>query len=350
MEGEGACSGPGSGPSAGSGPVSVRLKALWTKLLPWGSLAVGIAGALLMDRGPKRGALLAGAAIAMWLTLFVLRILGERAHALGMEGQRPFFVRAVELSSLLATQSLVHLGLFFALPFYVQAASLDIGHGIFLAGLCALSLASLWDPLSEWLLRHPLLAPLLPASASFAALCAVLPGLGLSTHESLWAACAISCAGVLATALAGARAGQRARTFGLTSLAVLLFPLALGLGAARIVPAAPLRLVQIEIGTQREGRWVADPADRFPDAPARLVCATAIFSPLGVRDRLFHVWTRDGQPRARIELDIRGGRGAGFRTLSRIGPLGARPAGEYRCSVVTQAGQVLGSRRVRVGS
>lgn len=333
----------------GAGPVSVRLKALWTKLLPWGSLAVGIAGALFMDRGPKRGALLAGAAIAMWLTLFVVRILGDRAQALGMEGRRPFFVRAVEFSSLLATQSLVHLGLFFALPFYVQAASFDIGHGLFLAGLCALSLASLWDPLSEWLLRHPLLAPLLPASASFAALCAVLPGLGLSTQESLWAACAISCSGVLATALAGARAGERARTSLLTALAVLLFPLALGLGAGRIVPAAPLRLMQIEIGTRREGRWVADPAERFAAAPARLVCATAIFSPLGVRDRLFHVWTRDGQPRARIELDIRGGRGAGFRTLSRIGPLGARPAGQYRCSVVTQAGQVLGSRTVRVG-
>ena len=262
--------------------------------------------------------------------------------------RRRFVMRAFELSSLLATQSLVHLGLFFALPFYVQAASLDLGHALFLAGLCALSLASLWDPLSEWLLRHPLLAPLLPASASFAALCAVLPGLGLSGQQSLWVACAISCGGVLATALAGAPAGQRAKTLLLTSLAVLLFPLGLMLGAARIVPAAPLRLIQIEIGTRREGHWVADPAERFSPAPARLVCATAIFSPLGVRDRLFHVWTRDGQLRARIELDIRGGRGAGFRTLSRIGPLGARPAGEYRCQVVTHAGQVLGSRTVRV--
>ena len=283
MKGEGEEEGEsGTGTGTGTGTGFERLRRIGVAILPWGSLAVGIVGAFLMDRGPKRGALLAGAAIAMWLTLFVLRIIGDRARALGLE-RRPFVMRAVELSSLLATQSLVHLGLFFALPFYVQAASLDLGHALFLAGLCALSLASLWDPLSGWLLRHPLLAPLLPASASFAALCAVLPGLGLSGQQSLWVACAISCGGALATALAGAPSGQRAKALLLTSLAVLVFPLGLMLGAARIVPAVPLRLIQIEIGTRREGRWVADPAERFspvrrgssarPQSSRRSACA-----------------------------------------------------------------------------
>jgi hypothetical protein len=333
----------GPRPVSGSRP---RLLALVLKLLPWISLVFGIAGAIVMDRGPKRGALLAGAAVAMWFTLLVLRVVASRARAMGVQPR--FAARAVELSSLLATQSLVHLGFYFALPFYVQAASLDLGHGLFLVGLCALSLVSLWDPLSGWLLRHPLLAPLLPATASFVALSAVLPGLGLSTQQSLWAACAISGAGMLATTLAGAPPGQRAKSALLTLAAVLLLPLALRLGAARIVPAAPLRLMQIEIATRREGRWVGDPAERFRTVPERLFCATAIYSPLGVRDRLFHVWTHDGAPRARVELDIRGGRGAGFRTFSRIVP-GARGGGEYRCRVETQAGQVLGSRTVRVG-
>jgi multidrug transporter EmrE-like cation transporter len=339
-------------PELGAPPArTARLRARFAALLPWASLAAGIGGAIFMDRGPKRGALLAGAAVLMWLTLLALRVIADRARvsAAPAGGRRRYALRAIELSSLLATQSLVHLGLFFALPFYVQAASLDIGHGLFLGGLSLLALASLWDPLSEWLLRHPLLAPLLPASASFAALLAVLPGLGLSTQQSLWAGSGIAAAGVLATALAGAAPGQRAKTLALTSLALLLLPLSLWLGAARIVPAVPLRLVQIEIGTRREGRWVADPAERFRGAPERLVCATAIFSPVGVRDRLFHVWTRDGKPRARVELDIRGGRSAGFRTFSRIGPLGAHAEGEYRCRVETQAGQVLGARSVRVG-
>ena len=134
-------------------------------------------------------------------------------------------------------------GLFFALPFYVQAASLDLGHALFLAGLCALSLASLWDPLSEWLLRHPLLAPLLPASASFAAPVRRAAGPRALGGSRACGSRARSRAAASSPPRSPARprASARRRLL-LTSLAVLLFPLGLMLGAARIVPAAPLRL------------------------------------------------------------------------------------------------------------
>lgn len=338
-------------PPAVDPPLAGRMRKRALAILPWASLAVGIAGAIFMDRGPSRGAFVAGATVAVWITLLVMRMVGRRVHVERLQpAARPgWLLRAAHFSSLLATQSLVHLGLYFALPFYVRAATWDPGHGLFLLGLVALALVSLWDPLSEKFLTHPLLAPLLPAFASFVALPAVLPGLGLSIQHSLWLAAILAGAGMVVTAVTGAAPGQRAKS-ALLSLAVACsFSLALALGAARIVPAAPLRLVAIAIGTQREGRWLADATDRFAKPPARLVCATAIASPLGVRDRLFHVWTRDGQPRARVELDIRGGREAGFRTYSRIGPLGAHASGVYRCRVETQSGQVLGSHSVRVG-
>jgi hypothetical protein len=332
-------------------PASTRTSRLTARvraLLPWGSLAIGVASMLTMDRGPKRGALIACAAVALWVMLIALQWLVRAAQARASE-RTPFWLAAAQWSSLLAAQSLSQLALFFAVPFYIKAAaSDDVGHALFLVGLCALSLASLWDPLTAWLFTHPLIAPLLPALASFVALNAVLPGLGLSTRTSLWLSAAVAGAGAALTSIASAPGGGRLRVAAIALPAVLLIPLALRLGAARLVPAAPLRLVKIEIGTQRQEHWVADPGARIAGVPERLLCATAIYSPIGVRDRLFHVWTRDGQPRARVELDIRGGRDAGYRTFSRIGPLGRSGAGVYRCSVETLTGQVLGSTSVRV--
>jgi hypothetical protein len=317
-------------------------------LLPWLSLVTGIAGAVLMDRGPKRAAGVALCAVALWLTLLSLhgfaRLDPERGGP-----RRRLLLRAVRHSTLLATQSLVQLTLFFALPFYYKAASLHLGHIVFMGALGLSCAASLWDPLTEWLLSRPLRAPLLPAIGSFVALNAVLPALGMSTRTSLWIAACTSVSGVVLLSAFNAPAGRRVHVTLLALLGALLLPLALVLGLARIVPAAPLRLVSIEFGTRIANRWVADPAERFEHAPQRLFCATAIASPIGVRDRLFHVWRYDGEQRARIELDIRGGRGAGWRTFSRVQLGGVHAGGTYRCSVETASGQVLGEKSVRVG-
>jgi hypothetical protein len=76
-----------------------------------------------------------------------------------------------------------------------------------------------------------------------------------------------------------------------------------------------------------------------------LHCATAIASPLGLHDKLFHVWKKDGKERARIPLKIVGGRKQGWRTHSRITP---GIDGKYTCTVETASGQVLGSRSVKI--
>jgi hypothetical protein len=317
--------------------------------LPWLSLGIGIAGALFMDRGPKRAAITALAAVALWLTLLAMHGVA-RVDAAAAGPRARWLIGAVRRSSLLATQSLVQLTLFFALPFYYRAASSYVGHVVFMGVLCAVSAASLWDPLTEWLFTRPLLAPLLPAIGSFAALTALLPGLGLSTRASLWIGAAAATSGVVLLAAFAAPELERAHVVALALASALLLPLALHFGAARIVPAAPLRLVKIEFGTRIAQRELLDARERFASAPARLYCATAIASPVGVRDRLFHVWSHDGAPLARIELDVRGGRGAGFRTFSRIQLREGRARGEYRCTVETAAGQVLGERSSQIGT
>jgi hypothetical protein len=328
-------------------PAPPAPPALWRRLVPVVSLVLGVVSALMMDRGPGRAALVALSAIGLWATLLCMLWLGRTLS----EDAGPLRRRLVSLAhflSLLATQSLVQLALFFALPFYLSAAGADPAHLVFLALLLLLSAATLWDPLTERMLTAPLVAPLLPAVGSFAALTAVLPGLGMSTEHALWVAAATSGAGALLIGAAGTVPGRRGRVLASGLVVVALLPLSLWLGAARIVPAAPLRLVRAEIGTHRDGKWVVGVAERFAQAPGRLFCATAIASPVGVRDRLFHLWTKDGVERARVALDIRGGRSAGYRTQSRI-TVGSRERGTFRCNVVTASGQRLGGVSVRVG-
>jgi hypothetical protein len=321
--------------------------ALWRRLLPFASLALGVASALTMDRGPRRAALVALAAIGSWATLLCMHWLG-RTVSDDAGRLRRRLVSLAHFVSVQATQSLVQLALFFALPFYLRAAGDDPAHLVFIGLLAFLSAASLWDPLTERMLLAPLLAPLLPAVGSFAALTAVLPGLGLSTEHALWVAAATSGAGALLIGAASALPSQRRHVLASGLVVVALLPLSLWLGAARIVPAAPLRLVRAEIGSSRDGKWVGGVAERFAPSPGRLFCATAIASPVGVRDRLFHLWSKDGVERARVALEIRGGRDAGYRTQSRI-TVGSRERGSFRCSVVTASGQRLGSVSVRVG-
>jgi hypothetical protein len=326
-------------------PYGGVVKRVWA-IVPWVSFALGAIGAYIMDRGPDQSWLIALGAIGVWITVLGLRFV-SRYERPSLVGAPKAFAVAARISLILATQGLMQLTLFFALPFffYASAAALDIGHGVFLLLLTAMSLASLWDPLTEKLLKRPLLSSALPAFGSFAALTAVLPSLGLSTQVSLWLAVLSAVIGFPIITAASVEPGQRLKWVSLSCALALLFPLLMYLGAARIVPAAPLRLVDAAIGTELVGRWVKEPVKTLEHVPARLHCATAIASPLGLRDQLFHVWRKDGKERVRIALKIVGGRKQGWRTHSRITP---GVPGKYTCTVETASGQSLGSRSVKI--
>jgi hypothetical protein len=110
-----------------------------------------------------------------------------------------------------------------------------------------------------------------------------------------------------------------------------------------------MQLISAEVGTRQVGRGVADPDDHFASRPGRLLCATAIGAPLGVRDELLHVWRHDGVVVDRIPLTVTGGREDGFRTWSSKRNLGEAPDGSWSCAVETAAGQFLGERRFTIG-
>jgi hypothetical protein len=336
-------------PAVHSNAVHSKLRSLLSRALPVFSFASGAASALFMDRGPKRAAAVAAGTVAAWLSLVVLHGL-MRFELKEGQGRLPrLLLWLARFSGMTLTQGMIQLGLFFCAPFYFHAAivgvaQVDPWHTAFLAGLLLASALTLWDPLTEWLLRKPLLAPLLPAVTSFATLNCVLPGLGLSTQRSLWIAAA---AAALAPPLmigALAPAGRRWRRALLALLTGLALMAALRLGATRLIPAAPLRLVRAEIGTQLDGKWIRDPGERLASTPERLICATAIASPVGLKDRLFHVWRKDGRELWRIELELTGGRAEGYRTRSTLRHFPTPARGRYECSVVTAAGQLLGTR------
>ncbi|MBX7078095.1 MAG: DUF2914 domain-containing protein [Nannocystaceae bacterium] len=330
-----------------------RVVHLTQRVLPWASLAVGIVGALMMDRGPKRGAIVAAVALASWLVLMLVIWL-ERVHEARQAAATPAapevvgrIVRGARFSTLMLMQSSIHLQLYFALPFYFKSWAGTLGHTVFLAVLCAAALASLWDPLTERLLMRTRGGLLLPAFATFVVMAAVLPGLGLSNTGALWAASGAGALALPVMVFADRVHGRKlAGSIAAAIAAALVLPLALLGGGARLVPAVPMHLVSAEIGTRRGGYDVLDPTDALARAPAKLVCATAIFAPLGVRERLLHVWRKDGHVVDRIELEIRGGREQGFRTYSVKRNFGEDPRGEWSCAVETAWGQFLGERRV----
>jgi len=324
-------------------PYGGVVKRVWA-VVPWLSFVAGAIGAYVMDRGPDQSWLIALGAIGTWIAVLGLRFV-SRFERPSLVGAPKAFVVAARISLILATQGLMQLTLFFALPFFFYAAAFDIGHGVFLLLLALMCLASLWDPLTERLLKRPLLASALPAFGSFAALTAVLPALGLSTEVSMWLAVLSAVIGFPIITAASFEPGKRLRWVAIACGLALLFPALIYLGGARIVPAAPLRLVDAAIGTELEGRWVKEPVKTLEHVPARLHCATAIASPLGLHDQLFHVWRKNGKQRARIALKIVGGRKLGWRTHSRITP---GDVGKYTCTVETASGQVLGSRSVKI--
>jgi hypothetical protein len=293
--------------------------------------------------------------VAVWLALTLALWLGRsRALSAGVALQ-PRWLALLRYFSLVVTQSSVQMCLFFALPFYFRAADVspghvDPGHGAFLVVLGLFCGISLWDPWSARWLARPLLGPLLPAVATFVGLNVVLPGFGVATHRSLWWASGVASGATALLWVFGAPAARRAQLRAAALGGSVLVPLALWLGAARVVPPAPLRLVRAEFGTRQSGKWIADPVENLAQAPERLICASAVAAPLGLRDQLFHVWRKNGRELARFRLDFVGGRSEGYRTRSWIGPFGDRAEGRYSCSVVTESGQQLGSRSMRIGA
>jgi hypothetical protein len=318
------------------------------RYLPWGSLAVGIGGALLMDRSPKGAWIVLVSAVLGWTAMWGFALVG-RLDPADYSGRRRKLVVAARFASLVVTQSLIQNCLLFSLPFYVQATTLDPLQIGFLLTMLAIVVISLWDPFYERAVRGRVAALGFMGFATFCGLNAVLPPLGLGNGASLIVSGLFAAIGVpLQTIALTPPAQRKRRKLIVGGFVAVVVSLALAFGGARFIPPAPMQLSSMAIGTELVDKQVEEPVGEVTGLPKVLYCATAIASPRGVKDRLFHVWRKDGDVKDEVELRVSGGRKEGFRTWSKKTRLGRDPFGTWTCSVETKAGQLLGRRTVEV--
>jgi hypothetical protein len=320
------------------------LETWFARLSPWASLLMSSLSAVFMDRSEQQGAWAVGFA-ALGFVALILFGLAHRPRDTAAVEELGRLHKLVRFTTLAGSQSLIQNSLFFSAPFYLQASAFTPGQCIFLAAFGAASVLCAWDPWCMRVLLHPLLGPALMAFASFAAWNAVLPMLGVPHRRAIWPS-AIAVAVLVSVAhWFGSAPGLRRLE---AVLAGLLLPLVLAALGVKLLPAAPLKVVEIGIGTRVAERKLVGRATRFASAPERLTCLSSVFAPRGLSENLVHVWTRDGEPLTRIELSVRGGRKAGFRTWS-TQPLPRGARGLYRCELLTQLGQTLGVTQARIG-
>jgi hypothetical protein len=169
--------------------------------------------------------------------------------------------------------------------------------------------------------------------------------LGMPHRRAMWLSAALVSALIPLVYLLRERDHPRRFWLGLFGA---LLPLFLAGFGVRALPAAPLKVVDIGIGTAVRERALLGRAARLDQAPDKLWCYSAIFAPRGLKDDLVHVWSLEGRELTHIPLSVRGGRKLGYRTWSFL-PVPSGTRGEYQCQVRTQFGQTLGVSAVRIG-
>ena len=315
----------------------------------WGasiaSLALGLWTVFVFRRGTPHVALIVGYLLLLWLLVAVAaEIWGPAPNR-----RRRFVVTAVEY----AIQTLYHNLLLFVLPAYWAASTLGSPNGGFIVAVGVAALLTAIDPwyaalVNRWTwVKHALLG-----FSVFAALNVALPLVGVRPFAALMGSAALSALGLTpALRRHTDMSWQRAATATLVLAAAAVLLVWYGRAA---VPPAPLFLARAVAARDVTGLEPVDPVPGVvPEATVRgwggIAAYTAVYAPVGLRQPISHVWTRDGELIARIPMvTIEGGRQQGFRTWSRHKELSGPLAGRYTVDVLTASGQLIGRLQFQI--
>ena len=313
------------------GQHGAHRQTLLARLLPLGSLLLGIASALWMSRSPERAPLIIGAAVLGWFAITVAVVVVRRFSAVASSRRS----KAVRWVALAVSQTIVMQALVFPIPFFARAlwplSPQYLPFGV--AYVVALAVGW-WDPWYEKLARRPGALVALQAFAAFVGCLTVLPIVGLSNEATFTAAgIVVGIAAPLGLWLTG---GRGRWVLGAVAAALLVLLVVAG---APLVPPVPLSQHSAALCTGIVDREPQGAATVF-ESPSQLFCHTAISAPLGLKDKLVHVWLKDGTPLQTVPLEVAGAQRAhGFRTWSRL----AHPTpGRMTCRTETALGQVVG--------
>jgi hypothetical protein len=240
--------------------------------------------------------------------------------------------------------------LFFLLPIYYASATAWSPNLLFVGILGVSALISTLDVFYDQHLsvRRGLTAVFF-AFNLFACINVMLPVVfRISNRVALPVSAALA---VLAFATIRYRLGELARYkirlhVGLAGM-VLVLLVALG---RPLIPPAPLRVLKTEFGAgiDRQALRVTGPLASLPEEwSGRLYAVTAIYAPLGLRDRVEHRWYQDGRLiYVSPYYSLSGGRPEGFRLWSAATVKDLRRGTRVRVDVRSEAGQLVGRAEV----
>jgi hypothetical protein len=306
----------------------------------------GLLSFFLVERHEGVARLMAVAMLVSWVLLVVERALSQAVSARFGFGLSPVLVRYL-------TQFTHQESLFFALPFFVASTSWNSGQALFTSVLGVMALVTIIDPVYFGrLARRRWLFLSFHTLTLFALLLVVLP-LILQVPAMQSYQLALAVAVVLSfPSLAGSITVPR------WWRGVLVLALLAGLGAvgwlARLwVPPAALRLTQVAVATEIDVEQRAPRQSLRSLSVARLhrdglYAYTAIHAPLGLRERVRHVWLHEGREVDRIEIDVAGGRAEGYRAWTHKRNFPEAPQGRWQVRVLTADDRMIGTLRFRV--
>lgn len=317
----------------------------YRRLVPVVSFIVGVGSFFLVERQAQLAQWLMALLLLGWIWLLGEGLFG-RWLSRWLGEQLPYD------AARFGAQSLHQETLFFVLPFFLATTTWFSGQILFTGTLILAAAISTIDPLyfgqiaaRRWLFFG------FHAFALFAALLTALPIMFQLTAGQSLALATVAMVIFALPSLAGLIDVRRTRRWAL----LVVIALALGTVAWTTrgwIPPATLRVTDAAVTFRvAEGDRVHGnhrplvPAERLDEG---LYAFTAIRAPRGLHQRVLHVWQHDGKVVERIPLEIVGGRAQGFRAWSRKTAFPSDVRGDWRISVMTDDGQLIGVIRFRV--
>lgn len=251
-----------------------------------------------------------------------------------------------------ATQMVHQESLFFVIYFFFISTAWNTGQMVFTTFLIVAAFISIVDPIYyRWLAPRRWLYFIYHGVTIFAVLLTALPIIfHLPTPQSyLWSL-------LIALVLTLPNVARSLQLiWWKRSLVVILLAVtvgSLGLLMRPWIPPATLWLTEVAI-TDQVNTENRSPVNIFKTVRVEqlrqgIYAYTAIHAPRGLNERIYHVWTHDGEVIDKVALDIRGAREAGYRSWSRKENFPANPVGNWKIQVMTEADQVIGVLRFQV--
>lgn len=325
-------------------PRLVGLAQRYKGLIALFGFGSGLASFLLVDRHEGFARVIAIVMLVSWVWLVIEQSL-RRALA------KRFGVSVPTVLLRYATQMIHQESLFFVLPFLFTVTTWHSGQLVFTGLVLCATAVALIDPLYYgWLAARRWVFLAYHTLALFVVLLTALPLiLHMPTGQSYKLALGVALL-LSFPSLAGAITVPA--WWRKLAVAGLMLGLAAGGWYARLwVPPATLWLTDAALATSVEAREPGDSLSEISAADMRrhgLFAYTSVHAPLGLRERIHHVWIRNGREVDRIALDIRGGREQGYRAWTHKMNFPPDPTGHWVVKVVTDTGQMIGILRFRV--